>query len=179
MAKSLYKSKAESNKECELLANYANGLFFKANPMHFDLFPGSCQMEAEIIKMWLRLYKGSGEACGILDSSEADCVRDAVYSYRNWAREEKGITKPNILAPNTFDPSLDRAWELMDVEIRRIPVNNKVKMSKVFIFICIELSDISWNVDEDTIAIFCSAPDGVFGVFGKKNHIFIEDFFEY
>lgn len=98
--------------------------------MHFDLFPGNCQMEAEIVQMCVRLFKGSGEACGIIDSSEADCVRDAVYAYKNLAQSEKGITKPNILAPNTFDPSLNRAGELMNVEIRRIPVNDHAKLSK-------------------------------------------------
>lgn len=92
-------------------------------------------MESEVIKMITNIYKGDKEACGILDSSEGDCVRNALFAYKNWASEHKGIETPNIIAPATFDPSLDRAGELMDVEIRRIPVNDNAKFSKCIYYV--------------------------------------------
>jgi len=78
------------------------------------------------------MFKGTGEACGVVDASEGDCVRNAVYSYRNWAQQYKGISTPNILCPNTFDPALDRACELLNVELRRMPMNDKHEFSKIY-----------------------------------------------
>mmetsp|Transcript_31411 Transcript_31411/g.27755 ORF Transcript_31411/g.27755 Transcript_31411/m.27755 type:complete len:147 (+) Transcript_31411:183-623(+) len=68
----LYKSSAEVQTDSEKLASKANGIFFKSNPLHFDMFPGNCQMEAEITQICVNMFKGTGEACGLVDSSEGD-----------------------------------------------------------------------------------------------------------
>lgn len=34
------------------------------NPLHSDLFPGICKMEAEVIRMVCNLFHGSPESCG-------------------------------------------------------------------------------------------------------------------
>lgn len=34
------------------------------NPLHADLFPGVCKMEAEVIRMTATLFNGDAEACG-------------------------------------------------------------------------------------------------------------------
>lgn len=108
-ARSLYKSEADCSTEGDKLAKKVNGLFFKTNPLHFDIFDGVCKMEAEVIQMCINLYSGEDIECGIIDTSEGDCIRNAALSYKKWANEIKGITKPNIVAPSTFDPSLNRA----------------------------------------------------------------------
>jgi sphinganine-1-phosphate aldolase len=115
-------------------------------------------MEAEVVQMCVNMFKGNREACGIVDTSEADCIRNSVLAHKKWAKDVKGVTKPNVVAPNTFDPSLDRACEVMDVEVRRIPLDDKLRFN---------VSSLSSYVDDNTVAIFCSAPDGYFGVFGK------------
>lgn len=40
-----------------------------ANPLHPDVFPGVCKMEAEIIKMAVALFHGSEDGCGVVISS--------------------------------------------------------------------------------------------------------------
>lgn len=130
-------------------------MFFKSNPLHFDIFDGVCKMEAEVIQMCNNLYKGGDSGCGIVDTSEADCIRDAALAYKKWAKECKNITKPNIVAPATFDPSLERACLMLEIEFRRVSVGDDVR---VFV------EDIIAKTDSNTVAIFCSAPDQYFGV---------------
>lgn len=130
--RSNYKSEGDVKNEGERVAKYANAKFFKSNPLHFDIFDGVCQIEAEVIQMCVDLYRGNDEQVGVIDTSEADCVRNAVLAYREWAKDKKGITKPNIVAPNTFEPSLDRACELMDIELRRVPMGDDVRVGKVY-----------------------------------------------
>lgn len=169
-----YKHKSDVNDEGDKVAKMANGLFFKTNPLHFDIFDGVCQMEAEVVQMCISMYQGGDSECGIIDTSEADCIRNAVLTYREWAKDVKGITKPNIVAPATFDPSLERACELMDVEFRRVSMNEKLELGKFFQMTqtnssYVDLRRLGRTVDDNTIAIFCSAPDQYFGVFGKLN----------
>jgi sphinganine-1-phosphate aldolase len=128
--RSSYKSKADVKNGGEAVARRANGLFFKTNPLHFDIFDGVCQMEAEVIEMCIEMYKGNADVCGIIDTSEADCIRNALLAYREWGKDIKGITKPNVVAPSSFDPSLARFCEVMDVELKTIYVGDKVQFGK-------------------------------------------------
>lgn len=34
------------------------------NPLHSDVFPGICKMEAEVVRMTANLFHGSEESCG-------------------------------------------------------------------------------------------------------------------
>jgi len=95
-------------------------MFFKTNPLHFDIFDGVCQIESEVVQMCIDMFKGDDDACGVVDTSEADCLRNTVIAYREWAKDVKGITQPNIVAPSTYDPALNRACEYLDVELRSI-----------------------------------------------------------
>lgn len=40
------------------------------NPLHPDLFPGVCKMEAEVIQMGLELFKGDENCCGTVKYSQ-------------------------------------------------------------------------------------------------------------
>ena len=112
-------------------------------------------MEAEVIQMWNNLYHGGDSGCGIVDTSEGDWIRNAALSYKKWAKECKGVSKPNIVALATFDPSLERACLMLDIEFRRVSVGDSVRVN---------FDDITSRVDSNTVAIFCSAPDQYFGV---------------
>lgn len=51
------------------LVGEVNKLSMFTNPLHPDVFPGVCKMEAEIIKMIAQLFNGSEEACGAVSIS--------------------------------------------------------------------------------------------------------------
>lgn len=46
------------------LVGEVNKLSMFTNPLHPDVFPGVCKMEAEIIKIIAKLFHGTEEACG-------------------------------------------------------------------------------------------------------------------
>lgn len=37
-----------------------------ANPLHPDVFPGACKMEAEVIKMAVQIFHGGEDGCGVV-----------------------------------------------------------------------------------------------------------------
>jgi len=40
------------------------GLASYTNPLHSDIFPGICKMEAEIVRLVVNLFNGNSNACG-------------------------------------------------------------------------------------------------------------------
>lgn len=40
------------------------GLASYTNPLHSDIFPGICKMEAEVVRFVINLFHGSLNACG-------------------------------------------------------------------------------------------------------------------
>jgi sphinganine-1-phosphate aldolase len=70
--------------------------FFYANPLHADLFPACRQMEAELISMTGDLFGQGKEACGCITSGGTESIGMAMLTYRNWARDTKGIKNPEL-----------------------------------------------------------------------------------
>jgi len=93
------------------------------NPLHPDVFPGVCKMEAEVVRMVAELFHGNSRTCGTVTSGGTESILLAVKAYRDWARDEKGIMNPEILVPKTVHAAFDKAAQLLGIKIRHVPVN--------------------------------------------------------
>ena len=96
-----------------------------ANPLHFDEFMFITQMEAEIIRWTLNLYNGNSEACGVVTSGGTESILLSMLAYKIQASKERGVTAPNIVCSETAHIAFDKAGFYFDIEVRRIPVNQK------------------------------------------------------
>lgn len=76
--------------------SYFTEEFFYTNPLHADLFPTCRQMEAELISMTGDLFGQGKEPCGCITSGGTESIGMAMLTYRNWARDVKGIQKPEL-----------------------------------------------------------------------------------
>lgn len=52
-------------------------------------------MEAEIVSMCLRMYNNP-DGAGTMTSGGTESIVMAIKTYRDWAREVKGITEPEM-----------------------------------------------------------------------------------
>ena len=59
--------------------------------------------------MTVELFNGNQEACGVTTSGGSESIIMAMLAYREWAKSEKCITKPNIVAPQTAHAALAKA----------------------------------------------------------------------
>ena len=72
-----------------------------------------------------------------------------MLSYREYAAQQRGITRPNFVKPETAHPAFDKACHLLAVECRRVPIDPKTTLADV---------DAMANaIDENTIAMVGSA----------------------
>jgi sphinganine-1-phosphate aldolase len=59
--------------------------------------------------MTLDLFNAPEEACGIITSGGTESLLMAILAYREFAKKEKGITKPNFVCPQTAHAAIDKA----------------------------------------------------------------------
>src|SRR4051794_13797457 len=98
-------------------------LFAHVNALQRDMCPSMTKFEGEIIAMTLELLNAGAvtgtETGGLVTSGGSGSILHAVLSYREWARKERGIDRPNFVKPETAHPAFDKACHLLGVELRR------------------------------------------------------------
>jgi sphinganine-1-phosphate aldolase len=60
------------------------------------VFPGIRKMESEVVRMTLELYHAPLEAAGNLTSGGTESLLMAIKTYRDMARELRGVTEPEM-----------------------------------------------------------------------------------
>jgi glutamate/tyrosine decarboxylase-like PLP-dependent enzyme len=128
-------------------------LFAHVNALQRDMCPSMTKFEGEIIAMTLDMLHADaitdGEPAGLVTSGGSGSILHAVLAYREWAREGRGIDRPNFVKPETAHPAFDKACHLLAVECRRAPVDGSTMTA--------DLDAIAALVDENTIAMVGSA----------------------
>lgn len=56
-----------SGDDLKLVVKEAYGLASLTNPLHPDVFPGICKMEAEIVRLACELFGGDEKSCGTVN----------------------------------------------------------------------------------------------------------------
>jgi len=83
--------------------------FSHVNALQRDMCPSMNRFESEIVTMALDMLHGEAvrehnamqEACGVLSSGGTESILNAVLTYREQARQERGVTEPEIIIPDT------------------------------------------------------------------------------
>jgi glutamate/tyrosine decarboxylase-like PLP-dependent enzyme len=134
--------------------NEAFGLFAHVNVLQRDICPSATKFEAEIISMTLGLHHGeaaagAGDPCGLVTTGGTGSILHAILAYREHAAQTRGISRPNIIKPETAHPAFDKACHLFGVELRRAPIDPVT--TRV---------DVDWvrdHMDDQTVALIGSA----------------------
>jgi sphinganine-1-phosphate aldolase len=132
--------------------NEAFGLFAHVNVLQRDMCPSATKFEAEIIAMTLDLLHAEAvtdtEPVGLVATGGTGSICHAMLAYREYGAQ-RGITRPNVIKPETAHPAFDKACHLFGIELRKAPIDP----------ITTEV-DTAWvdaHIDEHTVAIIGSA----------------------
>lgn len=105
--------------------------FSQTNPLHADVWPSVVKYEAEIIAMTADLLGADtveargpwpGPVAGVVSSGGTESIMLAMKTYRDWARAERGIRAPEVVAPSTAHVAFDKAAQSFGIELVRVPV---------------------------------------------------------
>ncbi|KAF8893553.1 PLP-dependent transferase [Infundibulicybe gibba] len=125
-----------------------------SNPLHPDVFPAIRKMEAEIVSMCLRMYNNPSGA-GTMTSGGTESIIMAVKTYRDWARDTKGVTEPEIVVPASIHAAFDKGAAYLKIKVHTIPVDRVTRK--------VDLKRVKRAINANTIMIAGSAinfPDG-------------------
>lgn len=131
-------------------------MYIVSNPLHATEFAPVTQMEAEILRMCVKLYKGNSESCGLLTSGGTESIILSVLSYREQAKAERGVKHPNIVISHTVHAAFAKACYYFNIEYREVHQTSDCKFN---------LQGVSKLIDSNTICLVASAPDYAFGNF--------------
>lgn len=143
------------NKELIQLVTEVYGKASYTNPLHPDVFPGVCKMEAEVVRMTANLFHGTPESCGTMTTGGTESIMMACKAYRDYGREENGITKPNIVMPVTAHSAFDKAAQYMGMFVKTVKVNPRTTQ--------VDIKAMESAINSNTIMLVGSAPNFPYG----------------
>ncbi|KAG5672948.1 hypothetical protein PVAND_003035 [Polypedilum vanderplanki] len=126
------------------------------NPLHPDIFPGICKMEAEVIRMVAHLFNGNSNACGSITTGGTESILLACKAYRDYGREVNGIEKPNMVIPVTAHSAFDKAAQYFGITVKTVKLDPKTYQ--------VDLKAMERAINKNTIMLVGSAPNYPYGV---------------
>lgn len=143
--------------------NEVYALASQANPLHVDIWPSAIKYEAEVVAMTARMLgapapEGSADTervGGTVTSGGTESILLALKAYRDRARKERGFTRLSVIAPDSAHAAFDKAAELLDIEVNRVPVGPDFRA---------DVAAMRRAISPRTIAIAASAPGFPHGV---------------
>ncbi len=135
-------------------------LHSQVNPLHSDIWPSANKYEAEIVAMTANMMHGNvvekpDEACGTLSSGGTESILLAMKTYRDKARAERGITKPEMVVPTTAHVAFDKAAQYFGIKMRHIPVDKSFRA---------DLKALKKAINKNTVVVVGSAPSFPHGI---------------
>lgn len=142
----------------ENIVNLVTEVYGKAsytNPLHADVFPGICKMEAEVVRMACNLFQGGPESCGAMTTGGTESIIMAVKAFRDYARDVKGITRPNIVAPVTAHVAFNKAGLYFGAHVHSVKLNPETYT--------VDIKAMERAINRNTIMLVGSAPNFPYG----------------
>lgn len=150
--------------------------FTFVNILQRDLCPSATKFESEVLAMVGRMLHGDqvskvnrmDEEAGAVTSCGSESIYNAMFVYREWGREEKGITQPEVVAPVTIHPAHVKAAHYLGMKVIRVPVTSDFEADVDAMRACI---------GPNTVALAGSAgtyPHGVVDPISKMSELALE-----
>ncbi len=130
----------------------------QSNPLPPEIWPSTSKFDAEVVAMpagMLSADKTADEIVGTVSSGGTESILLAMKTYRDWAKETKGISEPEIIVPSTAHAAFTKAGDYFGIKIIRIPVGDDFRA---------DVSATKDAISENTIALVGSAPPFPHGI---------------
>ena len=130
----------------------------QSNPLHPEVWPSTSKFDAEVVAMTARMLsadKTTDEIVGTVSSGGTESILLAMKTYRDWAKETKGISEPEIIVPTTAHAAFTKAGDYFGIKVIRLPVAEDFRA---------DVNATKDAISENTIALVGSAPPFPHGI---------------
>ncbi|MCZ7576715.1 MAG: aminotransferase class V-fold PLP-dependent enzyme [Dehalococcoidia bacterium] len=145
-----------ANDELEHVLRESFGMFLVENGLGVKAFPSIGRMENEVLTIVRSLLGGDEETAGIFTSGGTESIFQGITAMREWARKERpDVRQPEIVAPHSAHPALNKAAHLLGMEVRRVPVGADYRADP---------AAIAAAIGPETVGLYASAPSYSLGM---------------
>lgn len=131
----------------------------QSNPLHSDIWPSASKFEAEIVSMTAKTLSSDqvkeSEVCGTVTSGGTESIMLAMKTYRDWARDNRRIRRPNMVIPETAHAAFDKASQYFGIKMIKTGLGPDFKADP---------HAMSAAINRNTIVLVGSAPSFPHGV---------------
>ena len=139
------------------LLNTVSSSYLFSNPLHPDIYPELIKMESEIVKMVGKLFDMPNTGCGNLTTGGTESTILALKAYKKRFINSSYFYygKPEVLCCKTVHAAVNKACELLDLNIRYVDLDNNYVM---------DLNDLYEKINSNTCLVIASAPCFPYGL---------------
>ncbi len=148
----------EGDPEHIAFLNQAYALNSQTNPLHADIWPSTVKFEAEIVAMTASMLGADATpdpVVGTVTSGGTESILLVMKSYRDRARAEQGIDKPELIVPTTAHAAFEKAAHYFGIKLVQIPVDADFRA---------DVKATAKAITPNTVALVGSAPSFPHGV---------------
>jgi len=130
----------------------------QSNTLHPEIWPSTSKFEAEVVAMTGKMLSAEetpDEIVGTVTSGGTESILLAMKTYRDWAKETKGISEPEIIVPTTAHAAFTKAGDYFGIKVIRVPVGEDFRA---------DVRATKDAITENTIALVGSAPPFPHGI---------------
>ncbi len=133
----------------------ANELYMFENALNPFRFPSLRTMEEEVVGMTASMLHAGDDAGGAMTSGGTESIVMAVKTARDRAKAERGVEKPQLLAPFSAHPAFGKAAKYLGLELVQIPLDGDYRA---------DVAKAEALLTDQTALVVGSAPNYPFGV---------------
>lgn len=156
--------------------NKVFSMYSYVNLLQRDLCPSGTKFEGEVLAMVSKMLHGDEvskvnprhQAAGAITSGGSESIYNAMFVYREWGRETKGITAPEVIAPSSVHPAHLKAAHYLGMKVVLVPVNADFEA---------DVEAMRAQINSNTVALVGTAgtyPNGVVDPISKLSDLALE-----
>jgi sphinganine-1-phosphate aldolase len=143
--------------------NAVFSLFSYVNSLQRDLCPSMTRFESDIISMTLDMLHGDEaakhnpqhKACGAVGFGGTESIINPLLIYRDKARAERNVDRPNIIVPDTAHAAFRKGAHLLGIDVIDAPTDAITTL--------VDVNFVRDHIDDRTIALVGSAGNYPYG----------------
>ncbi len=128
----------------------AYNYYFSANGLNPTVFQSLKRMESEVVRITANLHHGDRQVAGVMTSGGTESCLLAVKTYRDMAREQKTIKKPEMVLPTTAHVAWEKGAKYFGVKAVHAPLDKSLR---------VDIKAVKKLINKNTVMILGSAPE--------------------
>ena len=138
------------DEELEAFLGQAYQAYSSANGLNPTAFKSLKRLESEIVATVASLFHGPETTCGVVTSGGTESCLLAAKTYRDMARAQRGVTRPEMILPTTAHVAWFKASEYFGIKVRLLPLDDQLHT---------DVSTLEPLINRRTVMILGSAPE--------------------